>query len=93
MDIALVVEHLVPGAKYRRCATYQELEDTWTDARPIPTESELSDAEADAMADAAALTDRPTPQEIAEALLEADSNPALDSLRTRLAAAKTVTGE
>ena len=41
MDIALAVDHLLPAADYRRCDDYATLVDTWHDARPVPTESEL----------------------------------------------------
>ena len=40
-QIALAVESLVPTAQYSRCDTYQALEDSWTDARPIPTEADI----------------------------------------------------
>lgn len=92
MDIAWIVHRLVPNAKYRRAGSYQELVATWTDERPVPTLQEIRDAEAQAMADADAIRNRPSPSEIAEALLEADSNPALDALRARLAAAKGAEG-
>lgn len=42
MDIALAVERICEDAVYTRSATYAELEKTWKDARPIPTEWELS---------------------------------------------------
>jgi len=44
MDIALSVEHIYPDAKFASSTTYAELQRTWCDARPIPTETELADA-------------------------------------------------
>jgi len=41
-QIAIGVEALVPSAKYRKHGTYSELEDTWHDTRPIPTEAQIS---------------------------------------------------
>jgi hypothetical protein len=44
MDIAAAVEYLLPNAHYRRAATYEQLVETWSDPRPIPTRQELEAA-------------------------------------------------
>lgn len=88
MDIALIVHYLVPNAQYTKAGTYAELAATWTDARPIPTESAIIAAEARVLAAEADRRARPTAQEIAEALLDQDATPALDALRTRKTAAE-----
>lgn len=49
MDICLIIDYLRPGAKYKSCATYAELEATWEDITPIPTLAEIQAAEADSI--------------------------------------------
>ena len=51
VDIPLVVDTLVPGAIYTRAKTYTELENTWQDPRPIPTEGEIEAAWPDIQAE------------------------------------------
>lgn len=42
MDIALVIDRLVPAAEFRMADTYANLVATWTDARTVPTEAAIS---------------------------------------------------
>ncbi len=88
MDIALIVDKLVPGAEYTQAQDYPTLERTWTDARPIPTEAEISAAEAGVLADQAARDALPPLGEVVEALLARDADPSLDGIKARIAAAK-----
>ncbi len=44
MDIALIVDKLVPGADYRRADDYAALVATWKDARPVPSLEEVTGA-------------------------------------------------
>ena len=44
MDIALVLDRIRPDARWRRAATYEELEATWEDeVQTLPTLREISD--------------------------------------------------
>ncbi len=88
MDIALIVDKLVPGAKYTQSGTYVRLAATWTDARPIPTEQAIIDAEAGVMADKADRAAVPSPWEVIEALLALSVDVTLDDIKARIAAAK-----
>ncbi len=44
MDIALAVEEIYPAADYRRADSYEALQRTWKDERPVPTKEELQAA-------------------------------------------------
>lgn len=45
IDIALVLDKIRPGAKWRMCGTYQQLVDTWEDkSQKLPSEQEITDA-------------------------------------------------
>ncbi len=44
MDIALAVEVIYPAADYRRADSYEALQRTWKDKRPVPTKEELQAA-------------------------------------------------
>lgn len=101
MDIALIVDKLVPNAQYTQSKAtksgetdYDVLKRTWTDARRIPTEQEIIDAESGVLADQVLRDDIPTLEEIAEVLLaEVPASPAVDALKARLAAGKGVGGK
>lgn len=41
MDIALIMDRLRPGAKWRMSGNYKQLVDTWEDKDPPPTEEEI----------------------------------------------------
>ena len=41
MDIALMIDRLVPQAQFTQGHTLNDLQRTWTDARPIPTLIEI----------------------------------------------------
>jgi hypothetical protein len=44
MDLALVIDKLVPGADFRKSENLTMLSQTWLDSRPIPTQEELDNA-------------------------------------------------
>lgn len=44
MDLALVIDKLVPSADYRRADNLATLAETWVDARPIPSEEAINAA-------------------------------------------------
>ncbi len=70
VDIALVLDSIRPGAKWRRAGTYQELVDTWEDeVQVLPTEQEINDAEAAALSDQTDREDMPTVDECLVALM------------------------
>ncbi len=95
MDIALIVDKLVPGAEYTQSIgadgepDYEVLKRTWTDARQIPTEQEIIDAEAEVVADQAARDGKPSLDECVEALMALSNDASLIGLKARLAASKT----
>ena len=63
MDLALVIDKLVPGADYRRADDLVTLTRTWVDTRPIPSEEEINAAWAEIeAAQAAALN--PVPESV-----------------------------
>ena len=43
IDIALMMDRLRPGAKWRRSESYEALKNTWGDETKIPTEQEIAD--------------------------------------------------
>jgi hypothetical protein len=62
MDLALIIDKLVPGADYRRADDIAALTETWVDARPIPSEEAINAAWAEIeAAQAAALNPVPVP--------------------------------
>jgi len=88
MDIALILDKLVPDAEYTRADDYATLVATWTDARTIPTEQAIIDAEAGVMSDDTDRTALPSLWEVAEALLALSSDVSLDDIKNRIQAAK-----
>ncbi len=88
MDIALIVDKLVPNAEYTRADDYATLVATWTDARTIPTEAAIIAAEAGALSDVTDKEDVPNPWEAIEALLALSSDVSLDTIKTRIQTAK-----
>ena len=42
MDLALVIDRLVPGADFQRADDFLTLKTTWSDNRPIPSEEEIN---------------------------------------------------
>ncbi len=92
MDIALIVDKLVPGAQYTQSQDYAALDRTWTDARPIPTEAAIIAAEAGVLADIAARDTCPKYGEVLEALLTLNTDTSLDDIKARITAAKAAGG-
>ncbi len=88
MDIPLIVDKLVPGAQYTQAQDYATLLATWTDARPIPTEADITAAEAGVMTDQAARDALPSSWEVLEALLAVNTDTSLNALKARISAAK-----
>ena len=58
MDLALVIDKLVPGADYRRADDLATLTETWVDPRPIPSEEEINAAWAEIEAEQALVASR-----------------------------------
>lgn len=82
VDIALVLDSLRPGAKWRRAGTYQELVDTWEDETTIPTEQEINDAEAAALSDQTDRDGYPSVDECLVALMDLNlSDPTVSGLK------------
>lgn len=82
-DIPLILDSIRPGAKWRRAGTYQELVDTWEDTeQTLPTEQEINDAEAAAMAAQATRDGAPSVNACLEALMNANlANPTVSGLK------------
>jgi len=83
VDIALVLDSIRPGAKWRRAGTYQELVDTWEDTgQTIPTEQEINDAEAAALSDQADRDGYPSADACLVALMDLNlSDPTVSGLK------------
>jgi len=68
VDLAWVLDELVPEAKYRHSHSYDALVATWTDARPVPTKEQILDKWDEIQS--REVTQEPTIQEKVDALLD-----------------------
>lgn len=82
-DIALILDSIRPGAKWRRAGTYQELVDTWEDTeQTLPTWQEILDAESAAMDAQTTRDNAPSVNVCLEALMNANlTNPTVSGLK------------
>jgi protein tyrosine phosphatase len=74
MDLALVIDKLVPAADYRRADDIATLTETWVDPRPIPSKAEINAAWAEIQAEQSIATSRKIWETVADFWAEFTTN-------------------